>query len=112
MTSSESLDSIFFSSRRRHTRCSRDWSSDVCSSDLPSIEETFYTLHPREYLQRKEQAGGQELIDQVRPEEYQRFAEEYLELGCGVAAIKAGHNGWDVRTGPPRRRGGPGRGAP
>src|SRR3989442_7240930 len=25
---------IFFSSRRRHTRCGRDWSSDVCSSDL------------------------------------------------------------------------------
>src|SRR5207245_6032146 len=24
----------FFSSRRRHTRCYRDWSSDVCSSDL------------------------------------------------------------------------------
>src|SRR6266852_8274255 len=27
--------SFFFSSRRRHTRCYRDWSSDVCSSDLP-----------------------------------------------------------------------------
>src|SRR4030043_16470 len=27
---------VFFSSRRRHTRCSRDWSSDVCSSDLPT----------------------------------------------------------------------------
>src|SRR5207245_6690066 len=26
--------SFFFSSRRRHTRCYRDWSSDVCSSDL------------------------------------------------------------------------------
>src|SRR2546429_3945177 len=26
---------FFFSSRSRHTRCSRDWSSDVCSSDLP-----------------------------------------------------------------------------
>src|SRR5690554_7735839 len=25
---------FFFSSRRRHTRCRRDWSSDVCSSDL------------------------------------------------------------------------------
>src|SRR2546429_1148008 len=25
---------LFFSSRRRHTSCSRDWSSDVCSSDL------------------------------------------------------------------------------
>src|SRR2546429_3386518 len=28
---------FFFSSRRRHTRCSRDWSSDVCSSDLQAI---------------------------------------------------------------------------
>src|SRR5699024_11673154 len=26
---------FFFSSRRRHTRSKRDWSSDVCSSDLP-----------------------------------------------------------------------------
>src|SRR5205809_4687930 len=30
---------FFFSSRRRHTRCSRDWSSDVCSSDLPAVVE-------------------------------------------------------------------------
>src|SRR5690606_4568538 len=29
---------FFFSSRRRHTRFSRDWSSDVCSSDLLAIE--------------------------------------------------------------------------
>src|SRR2546429_553182 len=32
---------FFFSSRRRHTRCSRDWSSDVCSNsvlvDLKSV---------------------------------------------------------------------------
>src|SRR2546421_2263200 len=27
---------FFFSSRRRHTRSDRDWSSDVCSSDLLS----------------------------------------------------------------------------
>src|SRR5256884_1554567 len=27
--------SLLFSSRRRLTRCSRDWSSDVCSCDLP-----------------------------------------------------------------------------
>src|SRR5690606_40338707 len=31
--------SFFFSSRRRHTRFSRDWSSDVCSSDLKHIFE-------------------------------------------------------------------------
>src|SRR2546429_3399596 len=31
---------FFFSSRRRHTRCSRDWSSDVCSSDLVALPGT------------------------------------------------------------------------
>src|SRR5215471_211386 len=30
---------FFFSSRRRHTRSLRDWSSDVCSSDLDSAAE-------------------------------------------------------------------------
>src|ERR1035441_1560892 len=29
--------SWFFSSRRRHTRCLSDWSSDVCSSDLGAM---------------------------------------------------------------------------
>src|SRR3712207_6412283 len=29
---------IFFSSRRRHTRYWRDWSSDVCSSDLEALD--------------------------------------------------------------------------
>src|SRR6266511_3044583 len=35
---------FFFSSRRRHTRFSRDWSSDVCSSDLPAgqVEVDFH----------------------------------------------------------------------
>src|SRR2546426_4643387 len=28
---------FFFSSRRRHTRLQGDWSSDVCSSDLPPV---------------------------------------------------------------------------
>src|SRR5437867_6998267 len=31
------LDVFFFSSRRRHTRSYGDWSSDVCSSDLPRV---------------------------------------------------------------------------
>src|SRR5690606_40381001 len=31
----------FFSSRRRHTRFSRDWSSDVCSSDLIGTNRGF-----------------------------------------------------------------------
>src|SRR5690606_14006416 len=32
---------FFFSSRRRHTRFSRDWSSDVCSSDLAVQADVF-----------------------------------------------------------------------
>src|SRR2546422_6413749 len=37
---------FFFSSRRRHTRCSRDWSSDVCSSDLSSLAEMGAVILP------------------------------------------------------------------
>src|ERR1035438_10595785 len=32
---------FFFSSRRRHTRCLSDWSSDVCSSDLVGAISTL-----------------------------------------------------------------------
>src|ERR1035438_10552623 len=32
---------VFFSSRRRHTRCLSDWSSDVCSSDLYRTNEDY-----------------------------------------------------------------------
>src|SRR2546429_7086100 len=51
---------FFFSSRRRHTRCSRDWSSDVCSSDLG-----------KEYLVSCKRAlrllrEGRELLDKHR----------------------------------------------
>src|SRR5207247_6828181 len=35
-------DCFFFSSRRRHTRSTRDWSSDVCSSDLALYHDNFY----------------------------------------------------------------------
>src|SRR5699024_11734971 len=54
---------FFFSSRRRHTRSKRDWSSDVCSSDLPvtvighqrgkdtkeNIHRNFGMPHPEGY---------------------------------------------------------------
>src|SRR5690606_14885548 len=45
----------FFSSRRRHTRFSRDWSSDVCSSDL--------ALANRLALSMAEDAGGVDASD-------------------------------------------------
>src|SRR5690606_40530301 len=41
------LDFYLFSSRRRHTRFSRDWSSDVCSSDLSVVlaSETLSSIN-------------------------------------------------------------------
>src|SRR5690606_40582730 len=42
---------FFFSSRRRHTRFSRDWSSDVCSSDL-GVETTWRPLSKPDFHQR------------------------------------------------------------
>src|SRR2546429_7976798 len=32
---------MFFASRRRHTKCSRDWSSDVCASDTLAEQKRF-----------------------------------------------------------------------
>src|SRR4249919_1791983 len=40
MTQTVNMFFFFFSSRRRHTRFSRDWSSDVCSSDLEHVMTT------------------------------------------------------------------------
>src|SRR5690606_40345822 len=40
----------FFSSRRRHTRFSRDWSSDVCSSDLLTNEQRVELAEAAEIL--------------------------------------------------------------
>src|SRR5207253_8539666 len=36
---------FFFSSRRRHTRWPRDWSSDVCSSDLADAHAIVHAQH-------------------------------------------------------------------
>src|SRR6266496_5131603 len=37
---------FFFSSRRRHTRSLRDWSSDVCSSDLLGWDDRLGSIAP------------------------------------------------------------------
>src|SRR3712207_9374486 len=56
---------VFFSSRRRHTRYWRDWSSDVCSSDLGDD-------HAREHDDEERQ--GRPEADDVVPVEVARAA--------------------------------------
>src|SRR5699024_11605226 len=49
---------FFFSSRRRHTRSKRDWSSDVCSSDLDGMELTE-TQEETEAIANMEESAGE-----------------------------------------------------
>src|SRR3989442_9560268 len=48
---------FFFSSRRRHTRCGRDWSSDVCSSDLTEFVPLSF-VHTEAPMWRKQLTPG------------------------------------------------------
>src|SRR5690606_32163094 len=59
---------FFFSSRRRHTRFSRDWSSDVCSSDLLSERERTYSapLAIRQFTKETELVNGEPVRDYPR----------------------------------------------
>src|SRR2546422_5986720 len=57
---------FFFSSRRRHTRCSRDWSSDVCSSDLQTWGLTQNFGAEVRPFQLQEKAGWEPYAEEVR----------------------------------------------
>src|SRR5690625_7054304 len=66
---------VFFSSRRRHTRWPRDWSSDVCSSDLDvflaeRIDQNFHQNVALKVIRDKD-TTGKELL---------RFEQERLIL--------------------------------
>src|SRR5205814_573753 len=71
---------FFFSSRRRHTRCLSDWSSDVCSSDLPrglstwNLVDSAFKKHGLSYQVAME-VGGWEVI------------KKYVELDLGISLI-------------------------
>src|SRR2546421_8262892 len=56
---------FFFSSRRRHTRSDRDWSSDVCSSDLAAM---LQRMQP----ERRQRGGVRMAVD---PEHAALFVE-------------------------------------
>src|SRR2546429_733914 len=71
---------FFFSSRRRHTRCSRDWSSDVCSSDL-FVENAISIT--REAEVKKMDIGKQVMISHALAGPKARLASEHV-MSCYV----------------------------
>jgi sugar/nucleoside kinase (ribokinase family) len=65
---------------------------------VPSVEETFYMLHPKEFLKMKEQHNNVELIDYFTPDDYSQIADEVLSMGCKMTTLKSGHRGFYVKT--------------
>src|SRR4030043_589689 len=92
----------FFSSRRRHTRCSRDWSSDVCSSDLntddtsPVQTESQYFVEMLGLLAEKFQAEAkaEKQIEMVGTELAQTYEELVLlhRLSTNMKVTEADSN--------------------
>src|SRR6266513_5908202 len=57
---------FFFSSRRRHTRSKRDWSSDVCSSDLLRDTPAWATHWMSNRDRRERPCGSRERSEERR----------------------------------------------
>src|ERR1035441_10822544 len=94
-----SLLCFFFSSRRRHTRCLSDWSSDVCSSDLDDLHfiiviKEISSAWPDDHLQ----TDAQVLPDQANAPEAGRgaplqkiVAEFHPVRAAAFGSDRAGH---------------------
>src|SRR5207253_7557892 len=88
---------FFFSSRRRHTRWPRDWSSDVCSSDLEMLWQYELSARPidtperRADLEHRLMAQAGLIADRTVQTEYRRFLRERLfQLGRGARPSQIG----------------------
>src|SRR5690606_40448658 len=77
-----------FSSRRRHTRFSRDWSSDVCSSDLCNLALLLVTKHGRSMFHSKIAGVGYYVPKNVYTnEDLTRFmdtSDEWIQERTGI----------------------------
>src|SRR5690606_41047707 len=78
---------FIFSSRRRHTRFSRDWSSDVCSSDLliDRVEaelETQLAALPRADIARQALAQSRLLRVDALEQAFERSEERRVGKEC------------------------------
>src|SRR2546421_9554527 len=99
------MSNFFFSSRRRHTTSDRDWSSDVCSSDLRKIHGEGQVLHQGFVIQGLLQEGRErdavlareeevpDHLDQLRPhvgrsEEHTSELQSRSDLVCRLLLEK------------------------
>src|SRR5256886_13553014 len=81
---------FFFSSRRRHTRFDCDWSSDVCSSDLPSLQLQLERLKSASFLET-----ATNIIAIGKP----GVGKSHCLAAVGYAVIEAGYRSEERRVG-------------
>src|SRR5262245_65374740 len=91
---------FFFSSRRRHTRCLSDWSSDVCSSDLRDAAKALLQTQGLQVVEDVEPGSDAEQADAAPPpdvvlidvcldrSEERRVGKECRSLGSACAEEK------------------------
>src|SRR4051794_41940701 len=107
---------FFFSSRRRHTRWTGDWSSDVCSSDLsewpwPCVEEPQATLRRMATATRtvteiceSAKRASHELAVASTEEIGRASCRERVEISGGAGSVKKKKGGGETMTGEERGR--------
>src|SRR5215469_16795860 len=82
---------FFFSSRRRHTRSLRDWSSDVCSSDL-------YRGAPLERRESRETSRPPGAWARVRRRPMKELIKQYLDHGMSRRQLMTGLSALGMST--------------
>src|SRR5699024_9373788 len=106
-------------SRRRHTRAKRDWSSDVCSSDLGSRERGIrtdtlrlgYRTGPHELPAVASPTAGPAELALLPHDERTGLLTRHLSAGRGEALAARGWGGYPDASGPRTPRDHPGAGA-
>lgn len=66
---------------------------------LPSVEEAYAMLKPREFWARRNKVGGAEIINDIAPGEYSELARIFIAMGCRMTSLKTAHRGFYFRTG-------------
>src|SRR5690606_40094547 len=83
---------VFCSSRRRHTRFSRDWSSDVCSSDLDAAVRKMAGIYPYDDFETEnEEVTLRSGVEEVNKSLEDEISDRLQHAGIKVLEARISH---------------------